>query len=174
MNRKNILGIGLGIALLAAMFMAFASPIEDTDEEKNNIAANKKFFSEIFNKGNFAIMDELVSDDFIDHEDFPGLESNKEGVEQFFTMFRAAFPDLKATVEFMFAKDDKVVSYLMISGTHKGEFMGMAATGKKINIKGIDIVRFEEGKAVEHWGLTDSMTMMQQLGAMPMEGHEGH
>ena len=90
-------------------------------------------------------------------------------------MFRNAFPDLHAHAEMMFAKDDKVVSYLTITGTHKGEFMGMAATGKKISVKGIDIIRMENGKAVEHWGMTDSMTMMQQLGMMQMEEeHEDH
>ena len=67
----------------------------------------------------------------------------------------------------MLAKGDKVVSYITMSGTQKGPFMDMPASGKKFSVKGIDIVRFKDGKAVEHWGVTDSMAMMQQLGAVP-------
>ncbi|MGH7601513.1 MAG: ester cyclase, partial [bacterium] len=87
-------------------------------------------------------------------------------------MFRTAFPDLQVTVEDIIAKGDKVWVYTTMRGTNKGEFMGMPATGKKIEVKGIDIVRFVNGKAVEHWGVSDDLTMMQQLGMIPMPGQE--
>lgn len=87
-------------------------------------------------------------------------------------MFRAAFPDLQFQINDLVAKGDKVWAYITIRGTHKGQFMDMAPTGKTIEVKGFDIVRLANGKAVEHWGLTDSMTMMMQLGAIPMPGQE--
>ena len=110
-------------------------------------------------------IDKFLSPHFVEHDTFPGLEPNREGVKQFFKMFRQAFPDLNFKVEFTIAKGDKVVSYITTSGTQKGEFMGMSATGKKINVKTIDIIRFKNGVAVEHWGVTDGMAMMEQLGA---------
>lgn len=175
MIRKTKFTTSLLFVFAAIMLMAFVRPLEDTETEKKNLALSKKFYEEVFNKGNFALIDEMLAEGFVEHEVFPGLPEGKEGVKQFFTMFRNAFPDLHAKTEMMIAKDDKVVSYIIITGTHKGEFMGMAATDKKINVKGIDIVRFENGKAVEHWGVTDSMTMMQQLGMMPAEdAHQGH
>ncbi|MCB9510309.1 MAG: ester cyclase [Deferribacteres bacterium] len=175
MTFKTKVTTSLLAVFAASALLAFARPTEDSAAEKKNLAMNKKFYQEVFNKGNVAIIDELLADHFVEHEEMPGLAKGKEGVKQFFSMFRNAFPDLQANVEMMFAKDDKVVTYFVMTGTHKGEFMGMAATGKSISIKGIDIIRFENGKAVEHWGLTDSAAMMQQLGMMEMEEeHEDH
>jgi steroid delta-isomerase-like uncharacterized protein len=98
----------------------------------------------------------------------PGIDtSGPEGIKRLVAMFRAAFPDLKISAEDMIADGDKVAVRSVMRGTHKGEFMGVPATGKRVEVSGIDIVRFEGGKAVEHWGITDNMSMMQQLGAMP-------
>jgi predicted ester cyclase len=89
-------------------------------------------------------------------------------VIQFFTMFRAAFSDLRMNVEDMAASGDTVWARVRITGTNDGEFMGMPATGKPVDFHGVDIVRFnDEDLAAEHWGITDSMTMMQQLGVVP-------
>ena len=77
------------------------------------------------------------------------------------------FPDLTFSAEDMIAEGDKVAVRFTMRGTHKGEFMGVPATGKQFEVSGIDIVRFAGGKAVEHWGVTDTMAMMQQLGAVP-------
>ena len=157
----------LSIALLSVVGFSQAKA---NDKEQANMAVMKRFYSEVANKGNFALIDELLTQNFVENEMLPGDEKpNREGVEQFFKMFRKAFPDASYKVDFMFAKDDKVVVYLTISGTQKGEFMGMPASGKKMSMKAIDIVRFVDGKAVEHWGVSDSMAMMQQLGALPQQ-----
>ena len=137
--------------------------------EEKNLALARRMYKEVVNEGNIELIDEMVSADVIEHEEMPGLEPNREGVKQFFTMFRSAFPDLRFHVEELLASGDKVVARLLIQGTHKGEFMGMAPTGKKINVKAIDILRMADGKVAEHWGVTDTMTMMQQLGAIPTE-----
>ncbi|MFN8186409.1 MAG: ester cyclase [Gaiellales bacterium] len=115
----------------------------------------------------------LLADDFVEHEGVPGLAPTREGVIQFFTLYRAAFPDLRFTPEDILPSGDKVVSRLRVTGTHRGEFMGMPATGRSIDVQVIDIIRFgDDGLAHEHWGAFDAMTMMQQLGALP-EGPPG-
>jgi steroid delta-isomerase-like uncharacterized protein len=166
--RRIIATFGLIIITLGV----WAGSVAAQGDEAKNMAAMKRFYEEVVNKGNLKLIDELVAAEFVDHEEFPGMKPGIEGLKQFFTMFRAAFPDLHFQVNDMVAKGDKVWAYITIHGTQKGEFMEMAATGKKIEVKGFDIVRFVNGKAVEHWGLTDSMTMMQQLGAMPAPEQE--
>jgi steroid delta-isomerase-like uncharacterized protein len=110
----------------------------------------------------------MISDDLIEHEEIEGIPPTKEGVRQFFEMFRAAFSDLRMDPELILSSGDKAVAYIRMTGTHDGEFMGMPATGKSVDFKGVDIVRFnDDGLGVEHWGVTDTMTMMVQLGAVP-------
>ena len=85
-------------------------------------------------------------------------------------MFRSAFPDFKVTIDDMIAEGDKVVVRGTWSGTHKGEFMGIPATGKSVSFGVIDTVRIAGGKMVEHWGLMDNFRLMQQLGVIPAPG----
>ena len=135
---------------------------------EQNKAIMRRIYDEVFSKGNLAVVDELVVKDVIEHEEGP---QGSEGLKQTVTMFRTAFPDLQFSVEDMIAEGDKVVSRITMRGTHKGEFMGIPATGKTITVQAIDIIRFANGKAVEHWGVTDSAAMMEQLGvAPPMSG----
>jgi steroid delta-isomerase-like uncharacterized protein len=109
-----------------------------------------------------------LADDFVEHEELPPFPPTKEGVRAFFEMFRAAFPDLRMHAEDLLTDGDKVVARVRFTGTHEGEFMGMPATGKSIDVEAIDIVRFgDDGLAREHWGVMDAMGMMQQLGAVP-------
>jgi len=95
------------------------------------------------------------------------LERRLKFPREMFSIIRSAFPDLHATMEDIIAEEDKVAIRYSVRGTHRGEFMGMAPTGKHFTISGIEILRFAGGKAVEHWGVTDQLAMMQQLGALP-------
>jgi steroid delta-isomerase-like uncharacterized protein len=156
-------------ATLFLLFLSCETQNAKAAEGEKNLALMKRFYSEVCNQGNVDLIDELVAPDLVEHEVFPGLEPNREGLKQFFRYFRSAFPDLHFQVDDIFTAGDKVVARVTIHGTHKGEFMGMAPTGKKISVPAFDILRFAGGKIVEHWGLTDSMTMMQQLGALPSE-----
>ncbi len=111
---------------------------------------------------------ELLADDFVEHEETPGLAPTKDGVKAFFRMYIAAFPDLRMDVEDIVASGAKVVARVTATGTNRGEFMGMPATGKRISVQLIDIMRFgDDGLVHEHWGVIDALAMMQQLGAMP-------
>jgi steroid delta-isomerase-like uncharacterized protein len=116
-------------------------------------------------KGDFDALAALMADDMVEHEALPGVEPNKDGVLQFFKMLRAAFPDLTMTAHDMVAEGDRVFVRLTMSGTHRGEFMGMPATGRKIAVPMADFLRVQDGKLAEHWGVTDVAAMMEQLGA---------
>lgn len=136
--------------------------------EKQNKAIVRRFVEEVFNRGNMSVADELMAPDFVEHEELPpGIPRDLEGVKQMTTMMRSAFPDFKATIEDIIAEGNKMVIRMTWSGTQKGEFMGIAPTGKSVSIGVIDIIRIADGKLVEHWGQMDSMGMMQQLGAIP-------
>ena len=81
----------------------------------------------------------------------------------------AAFDGLRMDVEDLYADGDTAVARVTIRGTHNGEFMGVPASGKEIAVPAVDIVRYADGKGVEHWGVTDTMAMMEQIGAIPEE-----
>jgi steroid delta-isomerase-like uncharacterized protein len=131
-------------------------------------AATMRRAYDLLNAGDVDEFGTLLADDFVEHEAAPGLEPTKEGVLQFFRMYRAAFPDLRFDPEEFFVSGDKVAVYIRVTGTQSGEFMGIPATGKSIDVHGVDIVRFgDDGVAREHWGVFDTMAMMQQLGVVP-------
>jgi steroid delta-isomerase-like uncharacterized protein len=123
---------------------------------------------ELLNAGDVDGFGDLLADDFVEHEVSPGLAPTKEGVKAFFRMYIAAFPDLRMVPEDVLPSGDKVVARTRGTGTHRGEFMGMPATGKSIDVELIDIMRFgDDGLVQEHWGAFDALKMMQQLGAIP-------
>jgi steroid delta-isomerase-like uncharacterized protein len=111
---------------------------------------------------------DLLAEDFLEHEVTPGLEPTKEGVKQFFQMFMTGFPDLKFEPQDILGSGDRVVGRFQATGTHEGDFMGIPATGKHVEVQGIDIIRFaDDGLALEHWGVFDALGLMQQLGVVP-------
>jgi steroid delta-isomerase-like uncharacterized protein len=131
-------------------------------------AATVRRLYELINAGDIGGFSEHLSDDFVEHEVTPGLEPTKEGVKTFFRMQLAAFPDLRMTVEDVFASGGKAVARVRYTGTNKGDFMGMPATGKSVSVQLIDIFQLDDdGFVREHWGVLDALAMMQQLGAIP-------
>ena len=129
-----------------------------------DIKALAQEFYDGVSRGDLSVTDTHVAENFVDHEEFPGIPNNKAGVRQFFELVRAAFPDLQMKVQDMIAEGDKVAVRGIMSGTHKGEFLGIPATNKQVNVNIVEVVRVEGDKAVEHWGVTDIAGMMQQLG----------
>jgi steroid delta-isomerase-like uncharacterized protein len=123
---------------------------------------------DLLNAGDIEGFGALLAEDFVEHEETPGLAPTREGVMQFFRMYRAAFPDLRMDPEDVLASGDKVVTRARATGTHQGELMGMPPTGKNVDVQLIDIMRFDEdGLVAEHWGVVDMLAMMQQLGVVP-------
>jgi predicted ester cyclase len=134
-------------------------------------ASLRRIPEEVFNKGNLAIADEVFAPNYIEHVALPpGMPTGIAGFKAFVTGLRAAFPDFKYTIEDEMTEGDQVVQRLTASGTHQGEFLGMAATGKKATWSEIHIARVGGGKLVEHWANSDQMGMLQQLGIIPTPG----
>ncbi len=131
-------------------------------------AATMRSVYDLLSTGDLDGFVDLMADDVVEHEELPGLEPTKDGIREFFRAYLAAFPDLRMEAQDVLASGDKVVARVRATGTNQGEFMGMAATGKRIDVQLIDIMRFgDDGLVHEHWGVMDSMTMMQQLGMVP-------
>jgi steroid delta-isomerase-like uncharacterized protein len=144
---------------------------KSTDEEETVMPEDTRRlvarFYDGINAGNLGVIDELVADDFAEHEEFPGISQDKEGVRQFFTMFRTGFPDMRMDAHDVLIDGDLVCIRSTMSGTQQGEFMGMPPTGKRFEVSAIDMVRVRDGKVTDHWGVMDAMKMMQQLGVIP-------
>ncbi|HLA93216.1 MAG TPA: ester cyclase [Actinomycetota bacterium] len=138
----------------------------------DHAAAMRRMY-EMVSSGDVEGFGALMADDFVEHEETPGLAPTKEGVKEFFRMYLAAFPDLRFTAEDVLVSGDKVVARTRATGTHRGEFLGIPATDKSVDVQLIDIIRFgEDGLAHEHWGVFDALAMMQQLGVIPEGGPE--
>jgi steroid delta-isomerase-like uncharacterized protein len=134
---------------------------------KENKAIFRQIVEEGFNKGNLAIVDELVAANHVNHAD---NVRGPEEYKQFIAMYRTAFPDLHMTIEDQIAEGDKVVNRWTSRGTHKGDLMGIPPTGKQVTLTGTYVARIVGGKIIEEWGNFDALGMMQQLGVVPSPG----
>lgn len=137
-----------------------------------NVEENKKApqkFGEAINSGNLENLRDLVSQDVKDHDPAPNQGPGPQGYIDFFTMMRNAFPDMKVEVETLVANEDKVAFAYTLTGTHKGEFMGVPPTENKINARGMQISRFRDAKMIERWGSSDELGILKQLGVDPLK-----
>jgi steroid delta-isomerase-like uncharacterized protein len=137
-----------------------------SEEETRNMSNERRFFEEIWNKGNFAVANDLIAADYIDH-DSSNSSAGPEGVRQEVSLYRTAFPDLFFAIEDILADGDKVVTRIVASGTHKGDLPGIAATGKPVTMSGMVMTRYKNGKAAEAWVKFDFLGLYRQLGARP-------
>jgi len=119
-------------------------------------------FIKAYNERKLHLIDDFVSPDYIDHEKNIG----REGLKQLIAMGINAFPDWYETVEDIIAEGDKVWVLLTYTGTHKGDFMGLNPTGKKITSKAVDIYRIVNGKLADYWNVTDNLNIFTQVGAV--------
>ena len=123
---------------------------------------------DLINAGDLEGFSQRLSDDFVEREPVPGFAPTKAGVTEYFQMLLAAFPDMQMDAQDVIASGDKAVARGLVTGTHEGPFLGMPATGKRIQMQLIDIIRFDDdGLALEHWGVADQFSLMQQLGVIP-------
>jgi steroid delta-isomerase-like uncharacterized protein len=134
---------------------------------EDNKAIAQRFFHALNDK-NISAFDDLIAEDYIQHN--PLVGQGREALKQFMPMYFAAFPDLRVSLEDLIADESKVVARWTMYGTHQGEFLGMPATGRKIEITGMDMWRVAGGKLAEHWDQLDNLGMMQQLGMIPTPG----
>ena len=133
---------------------------------ETNKAVVRRVFEEGINQGNLAVYDEIIAPNYVNHN-FPTPATGAEGFKQVVGLFVAGFPDLRVTLEEVLAEGDEVATRGYFSGTHRGEFNGIPATGKKVQVSYSDIWRLENGRLVENWVQMDMMGMLQQLGVVP-------
>ena len=138
--------------------------------EAENKTIAQRFNEDVWGRGDEAALEKLLAPDFVDHGALPAQTPDRDGHKQILGVFRSAFPDLQVTTEEIIAEGDKVVSRWTARGTHQGELMSIAPTGKEVTITGIDVLRIAEGKVVERWAEGNDLEMMQQLGVVPPSG----
>ena len=137
--------------------------------EEQNKTVVKRFIEEMWNKRKLDLTDELIAPDCVTHqlrsvEDAASMPRSPDSVKQEATAWLAGFPDLEFVLEQMIVAGDRVVTHCTMRGTHSGVWMGIAATGKKVNVPVITIHRILGAKIVEDWVLVGSLSLFQQLG----------
>jgi steroid delta-isomerase-like uncharacterized protein len=107
---------------------------------------------------------QLYSDDIILHG-YQGIEPGLESVKQFYNSFWKLFPDAQVLIEDLIGEDDPLVARYTITGTLHEPFMGVPATGQRIELPGISILHFRNGQCFERWTCSDSLVLLNQIGA---------
>lgn len=133
--------------------------------------ASKKLMDGIlegWNNQDWEKLEEYHLDSWIDHTSPPGM-NDLNALKGFFDLLTSAFPDLTLEIPKAIVDGNDVAYLYVLSGTHQGDFMGVPASGKKINIKGMTMLTMEEGKCAQAWGVLDMMSLMQQIGAIPTQ-----
>jgi len=168
---KNFLFLSL--FLFSIFFVSCQQQNKTEDNSAINKAAMMKIF-EAFNTGNTDSLGNYVDQDVIDHamDTMVTKKQGLEGLKDVVMVYRTSFPDLKINAKIMAAAGDTLLTYYTFTGTNSGIMMGMPATNKSVSVNGVDIVVFKDGKAVEHWEVSDNLGMMKQLGMMPPMGME--
>jgi steroid delta-isomerase-like uncharacterized protein len=143
---------------------------EKSMSTEENKAVVRRIVNEFLKEKNLEVTDELFADDFINHNPGKGTTPDSEGLKQFIDDLHTASPDINTNIEDLVAEGDKVVVRVTVRGTHKGNLWGIPPTEKQIEVSGISIFRFDGGKVVERWNLTDNLLLLQQIGIIPSTG----
>ncbi|MEA2570938.1 MAG: hypothetical protein QOI24_2939 [Acidobacteriota bacterium] len=131
---------------------------------ESNKAIVRRLIEEAQEQGNHATIDELLSEDFVDHTPLPGVPGNRDGIHILFDALRSAFPDLRVTISEQIADDTRVVTRKTFNGTHGGSFIGIPASGNRVAFEVVDILALRDGKILEHRVIFDQLSLLQQLG----------
>jgi steroid delta-isomerase-like uncharacterized protein len=139
-----------------------------TRGRKVNVRRNTE---EVQSRGNFDVFEEVFAVDFIDHTPQPNSTPDRDGARSLYRTFRVAFPDFHAEIHWQAADGELVTTYKTYHGTHRGTFLGVAPTGRRIHFETVDVMRVRHGKITEHRGVANLLSLMQQLGAWPTATH---
>ena len=129
----------------------------------------RRFYEEVINQNNLAVLDELLGEAYVSHD----LPSDPTALKGFISGFHAAFPDGRITIDQLIAEGDSVAMRGTFRGTQTGPFQDIPPTGKVVTIPAQDMYRVVEGKIVEHWGGPNQMSLLQQLGVIPVPRQAG-
>ena len=134
---------------------------------QGNIALVRRLFEDGWSTGNFSVVDEVTSEDWVDHDPAAGGDADRERVKQRMQTYRSAFPDLRFHVEDVVASGDKVAIRWRSDGTFENELYGLHPTHERGTVTGMGIARIEGGKIVESWNQWDNTQLMRDIGALP-------
>ena len=134
---------------------------------EDNKALYRRMTDKIWNKGDLDAIEDFFARDVVIHSAPPDWPAGSAGVNATVSMWRGALPDFDLDLQFVIGEGDKVANYWTISGTHSNELLGIAGTGKHIEVSGMSLVRFENGKVAEIWSASDQLGLMRELGAIP-------
>lgn len=143
--------------------------MSSTTTYEENKQTVRRFMDEVSGEGNVELIDELCSEDVIDHTGL-GESRGREALKETFEGLTAAFPTHESTIEEIIAENDTVAIRIASRLTHEGEFMGIEPTGREVQINGMTFFRLQDGKIVERWVQFDLLGMMQQLGVIETSG----
>jgi predicted ester cyclase len=132
-------------------------------------AAARRTLEEIFPNLDEAALAEVVHPDCVNHEAPPGAPQGLEGMTQSMRMLAAAFSDRRWEIHQAIAEDNTVVLHCTFSGRHTGHFMGLAPTNRPFTYRQVHLVRFQDGKGIEHWAVRDDLDFLRQVGALPSQ-----
>ena len=127
----------------------------------------RKFIQEVLNEGRFEQLDELVVENFVELDPLPGQSQGRDGLREVIRQMRVSFPDMHWVVDEMIGEGDKVCTRFTWTGTQRGPFLGVPATGRRVTVKGVVIDRLSAGRMADSRILMDALGMMQQLGVVP-------
>jgi steroid delta-isomerase-like uncharacterized protein len=133
----------------------------------DNAAIIQRFIDEVINQGRYEVCDEIVAQDFLELDPLPGQRQGREGLKEIIAMMRSAFPDIHWVINESISSGDKVVTRFNWTGTHRGDFLGIPATGRPVTVKGVVIDRLIESRMADSRILMDTFGLMMQLGVIP-------
>lgn len=162
--KKALLLLMMGLTFVAC---SEKDPMAET--EAKNLAAFKSF-DEAMQKNDMASLDKYVDAGYVAHQMMPGQKPGLEGLKESFAMMKASFPDTKWTYTNTWAEGDYVIGHFQMSGTMTGPMGPMPASNKKYDVSGVDVIKYKDGKAIEHWMYMEDRKMMEQMGWLPSMG----
>jgi steroid delta-isomerase-like uncharacterized protein len=136
-----------------------------TDQEEAARSVVRRNTEEVQGRGDFALFEELFADDFVDHTPQPGTTADKDGVRVLYKRLRGAFPDFRPEIHWQTVEDDVVTTFKTYHGTHLGPLFGIEPTGRAVEFETVDAMRVRDGRIVEHWGVANLFSLVEQLGA---------
>jgi steroid delta-isomerase-like uncharacterized protein len=155
-------------ALAAVALLAVVQPRGAASPASDGATVARRYFEEVWNQGKVDVLDELLAPDYVNHTPSVGSPPpGPNGLKPIVLAIRRAFPDLHFTIEDVVVATDAVAIRTTMTGTHRGDLFGMAPTHRSVRVTQIQIERLRGGRIVQHWRVTDELTLMRQLGVVP-------
>ena len=164
---RTFAGMKTASTLFAVLISVMTLSASSAERAPNEQLA-RRYFEEVWNRGDVAVLDELLAPDYVNHTpSTPDPPPGPDGLKPIVLAMRRAFPDLHYEIKDVIATADAVVVRVVMTGTHRGDLFGLAPTGCRVEVDQINIEHIRDGRIVEHWRVTDELKLMRQLTSTP-------